>query len=154
MFTDVNFNSVSGKILPSLSVLDLSRDPRLSEKAPFSSGLVERVAGAATVPLNDLTCAQVRLLVGQGVGLQWLAKPVASFCAQHPRGQCDIFPGDLTVNALRYWRIFLSLAPRETKVMISADLEWLADDVAETNDPLFKEALQGLNAARSVVNSE
>jgi len=148
---DSNFQEVSGETLPASSILSLTGDQHLIGLHPGKTGLEARVAAAAVLPLNQLTCGQVRLLVGQQIGLRWLAKPVAAFCAQHSQAQCDIFPGDLTINALRAWETFLEYAPNETRKMISADLSWLVDDVAETSDGLFEEALQNLYAARAVI---
>lgn len=148
---EVNFDEVSGGSLPASSLLLLTGDQHLVSAPPGKSGLEARVAAAAVLPLNQLTCGQVRLLVGQQIGLRWLAKPVAAFCATHSLVQCDLFPGDLTVSALKAWKTLFEFAPAETRLMISADLNWIAEDVAETGDPFFKEALENLSAARTAI---
>jgi hypothetical protein len=145
---DQVFDTLSGGWLPADSLADLASAGGLITAAPSAVGLEGRLAAAALTPFNRLTCAQVRLLVGQQLGLEWLSRPVALFCAAHPRAQCDIFPGDLTVNALRAWRALVGFAPAETKQLVSGDFQWLSEQLQEEGDPLLREAVEGLRAAR------
>lgn len=52
------------------------------------------------MPFIAITYAQARVLVGQRFELEWVAASVAAFVALYPSAQCDLYPGDLTFNAL------------------------------------------------------
>ncbi|KQN82396.1 hypothetical protein ASE90_12105 [Sphingomonas sp. Leaf67] len=71
------------------------------------------------------------MLVGQRLGLRWLARPVTIFVKRHPLAECDLYSGDLTVIALVVWRDLATYAPNATRRMLAQDYEWLrreADD--------------------------
>ena len=114
-------------LMPSESLSELSGDTSLADPGLFPSGLVKRVAKAWVAPLADITCAQVRVLVGQKFGLEWLARPVALFVAGHPRAECDLYPGDLTRMTLGAAAEMLRYAPTETRTMLATDFGWMAE---------------------------
>jgi hypothetical protein len=70
------------------------------------------------------------MLVGQRFGLKWLAAPVATFVALYPQAECDLYPGDLSINALIVWREIFEHAPDEARSMLSADFSWIDDNIA------------------------
>lgn len=136
---------------PTSSLLALSGDTSLSEPN-FRSGLTERIAEAWTTPLPELTGAQVRVLVGQKLGLRWLAAPVSSFLHQNPRAECDLYPGDLMCAALHAHDQFLLFAPREMRAVLSDDFEWMEEEFASDRDGgMLREAMDDLKSARSAV---
>jgi len=147
-----NFNTLAGGSLPSFTLLEVTGDRKLASIAPADVGLEGRVATAARVPLNELSCEQVRLLVSQKTGLEWLAESVARFCMLYPQAECDIFPGDLTINALLAWECLYKFAPTATTQFIGGDFTWLIDQASEGQDALLEEALRGLEAAKVVVD--
>ncbi len=59
------------------------------------------------VPLNRLTVEDLRLLIGQGIGLQYLVPIALEFLEVDPLVEGDYFPGDLLKNVLAvkdaYW---------------------------------------------------
>ena len=136
------------KFSPPIGTLaSLSGDALLGRVGLFASGLQQRVAAAWNASLTDLTCGQVRMLVGQRLGLPWLAHPVATFVAIYPDAECDLYPGDLAVNALACWRELNTHAPAETLAMIKSDFRWLED----STDELAMEARDNLAEARAAI---
>lgn len=89
------------------------------------------------------------MLVGQRFGLQWLARPVVTFATRYPQAECDLYPGDLTVNALVVWRDLAAFEPRATRIMLAGDYGWLRRKADE--DPwagsILKEAVVALDEA-------
>lgn len=138
-------------VLPSATLQDLSGDGSLAGAGLFPSGLVMRVAKAWTTPLNRLTCAQTRVLVGQKFGLQWLAAPIAVFLRDHPRAECDLYPGDLMCAALRAHAELLRFAPVETRALLGDDFSWMAEEFAfDPDGTLLREATDDLTKARQL----
>jgi hypothetical protein len=137
--------------LPSATLEDLSGDGSLADAGLFPSGLVRRVAKAWTTPLNRLTCAQARVLVGQQFGLQWLAAPVAVFLSGHPRAECDLYPGDLMCVALRAHAELLRFAPVQTRALLGADFSGMAEEFAfDPDGTVLREATDDLATARKL----
>jgi hypothetical protein len=91
------------------------------------------------------------MLVGQRLGLRWLARPVATFVARYPQAECDLFPGDLTVNALLAWRDLAAFAPDATRAMLDGDFKWLRLQAKEDTgaDSILKLAVLALDNAAS-----
>ncbi|MCW1401659.1 hypothetical protein OKA06_04720 [Novosphingobium sp. MW5] len=89
--------------------------------------------------------------MGQRLGLEWLARPVARFVIDHPQAECDLFAGDLTVAALIAWSDMVNSAPDETMLMIAQDYEWLRREAQE--DPwegsILKLAVAALDEAET-----
>lgn len=141
------------RAFPSDTLLTLSGDVTLAEPT-FRSGLTLHLARAWTTPLDQLTCAHVRVLVGQGRGLRWIGGHAAAFVARYPEAECDYFPGDLTMAALRSWRELLRIAPDETRAMLEADMDWLIQTaLTEVPRGLATEAARALADAREFVEA-
>jgi hypothetical protein len=136
--------------LPAETLLDLSGDQsKLGWSWFFKSGLEKRIIAAWQQPLNELTCGQCRMLVGQRFGLKWLAAPVSTFVALYPQAECDLYPGDLSINALIAWREIFGHAPDEARQMLSADFSWINEEITDfTESDLFMRAKAGLRDAR------
>ncbi|WP_242414305.1 hypothetical protein [Sphingomonas panni] len=135
--------------LPPISLSELTGDIVKARIGFFRSGLERRLADAWHSPGTDLTCAQCRLLVGQRLGLRWLARPVATFAARYPQAECDLYPGDLTVNAIIAWRDLAAVAPEATRIMLAANYDWLRHeaDADRWADSILKQAVLALDAA-------
>ncbi|HVH49644.1 MAG TPA: hypothetical protein VM760_07185 [Sphingomicrobium sp.] len=101
--------------------------------------------------MADLTCAQCRMLVGQRLGLPWLAAPVATFVARYPQAECDLYPGDLTTAALIEWSEMARYAPSETAVMLASNFDWLRREADEEvgRHGIMKQAVAALDDARA-----
>ena len=73
----------------------------------YPTGLVKRCHELRKVPLNRLTVEDLRLLIGQGIGLPYLIPIALEFLEENPLAEGDYFPGDLLKNVLAvedaYW---------------------------------------------------
>lgn len=140
--------------LPDAALIDLTKDGRRASVGWFASGLELRIARAWTTPLAELSCAQARVLVGQELGLKWIAPAVAHFVTAHPQAECDLYPGDLTVVTLIAARHFVEFARPEAERMLEQDYNWLTEAFAD--DPtssLLRDALAGWAAGRALIGA-
>ncbi len=135
-----------GVDLPQASLLSLTGDEDSADAGWFASGLEQRIAVAWKKPLQDITCGEVRMLAGQRMAVAWLAKAIALFVARYPDAECDLYPGDLTENALSAWRELHAHAPAETRTMLAADFAFLVEEAVQSE--LSRDALDALAVAR------
>ena len=150
-FATVRFGSLLPESieLPSRTLQQLSGDNRLADAGVMPSGLQRRVAVAWTTEMAEMTCAHVRVLVGQQFGLPWLAAGVATFVLLHPRAETELYPGDLTAMALSAHAALLEFAPTETKAMLQADFNWMEQTYAfDDSRELLRGAQENLRRAR------
>lgn len=110
------------------------------------------MAEAWVLPTANLSCGQCRMLVGQRLGLQWLAGPVTRFVVEYPQAECDLYSGDLTVVALVVWRDLATFEPEATHRMLAQDYEWLRREANEEiwDGSILKQAVAVLDDAREV----
>lgn len=85
--------------------------------------------------------------------MKWLARPIAVFVSRYPFAECDLYPGDLSVNALRAWREFEMYAPKETALMIGTDFAALEKEASDDDYPqsIVREAVADLSEARKAL---
>jgi hypothetical protein len=140
---------VPDQTLPDASLCDLTGDTGKAKVSAFGSGLGRRVANAWIQPAADLTCGQFRMLIGQRLGLRWLVHPAVTFAVRYPQAECDLYTGDLTVNALIVWRDFAAVAPEATRLLLSQDYGWLRReaDQDQWEGSVLKEAVSALDGA-------
>ena len=86
--------------------------------------------------MTSLTCAEVCMLVGQELGMEWLAAPVATFLITSPHAQFRFYPGDLANAALKAHSQMLKYAQTETKLWLAQDFGWMAESYAFAGDVL------------------
>jgi hypothetical protein len=98
--------------------------------------------------MGDLTCEQVRLLVGRQRGLEHLADPVARFVMMMPRAWVTFYPGDMTAGALWAFPKILQYAPTEGLEMLKVDFAFLA-----AQKRLWPELKTALEEAQRLANS-
>lgn len=139
--------------LPNKSLAELTASKARKPSLFPVSSLQKRVERASIIPLSALDCGQCRMLVGQRFGLRWLARPVAVFVSRYPFAECDLYPGDLSVNALRAWRDFDMYAPKETALMIGTDFVALEKEASDDDDArsIVREAIAALTEARTAL---
>jgi hypothetical protein len=139
--------------LPTETLEQLTGDHSYAERHPDESGLMKRVRHAWTKPAHDLTCSEIRTLVLQKFGLEWLAPAVLEFVTKFPTADCGGYPGDLTVNSLLAWRRLYEVAPADTMSFINSDLTFLIEEVKaeDPDDPIsiVRDGVEELSAARS-----
>jgi hypothetical protein len=88
-----------GGLSPGASLAQVSGMP--AADPPYATDLVRRVEDARATPFRSLSCQQVRLLVGQKMGLQWLGRPALAFAARDPAAAITNYPGEMTLLCLR-----------------------------------------------------
>ncbi len=118
----------------------------------WDSGLVRRCVAAWAVPMRALTCAQVRVLTGQKLGLTWLAEPVAMFATRFPAMEVDLYPGDLTLAALRAFPDLLCIAPVSAHGLADANYGWMEEHYGKNDPGLLVDAQALVNAARALID--
>lgn len=73
----------------------------------FDSGLVSRCHGLRRVPLQQLTPGDMRVLIGQHVGLSHLVPLALDVLEREPLVDTELYPGDLLSAVLQlgreYW---------------------------------------------------
>lgn len=89
------------------------------------------------------------MLMGQRLGVPWLAAPIACFVGRYPQAECDLYPGDLTTNALLAWRDLARYAPTETAAMLALSYDWLRREAEEDewDRSILKKAIAALDEA-------
>jgi hypothetical protein len=69
--------------------------------------LVKKVYLFRKIPLKDLEPGQIRLLIGQDVGIQYLLPLALNILEKNPYTECDFFSGDLLKCVagidMKYW---------------------------------------------------
>jgi hypothetical protein len=136
--------------LPFETLQQLTGDHFYAQKHANESGLMERVRLAWTKPARDLSCDEVRTLVGQKLGLEWLAPSVAEFVTNFPAADCGRYPGDLAVVSLLAWRKLHATAPAETERMVVSDFSFLRDDPdAHDRTSILHDGVEALNEAQA-----
>ncbi|MDF7810910.1 contact-dependent growth inhibition system immunity protein [Hymenobacter sp. YC55] len=69
--------------------------------------LARRCSELREKPLKNYTVEDLRLMIGQGIGLSWLVPVAIEKLAENLFSEGDFYPGDLLINVLRietnYW---------------------------------------------------
>lgn len=108
------------------------------EPTSFPTKLVENVFSLRKVPIKDLDCNDIRILLSQNVGLQYLVPEALNYLEKNILEESLYYPGDLLLSVLRidagYWqqnkeieKDFSSLLKNEFKKL--SDTGDLDDDV-------------------------
>ncbi len=90
--------------------LALSLNTLLGQKkdsGPYPTPLAERCNEALDLPLKDLNWKQIRMLIGQDIGLVYLMPWAIDCLKKRPLCCVEFYPGDLMVACLQikreYW---------------------------------------------------
>jgi len=74
----------------------------------FKSSLIINCHAYRKIPLNAIEPRQIRLLIGQDLGVKYLLPLAVTILENDPHIQCDFFPGDLLLQVtkikLHYWK--------------------------------------------------
>lgn len=80
-----------------------------SDELEFPSNLVKNCHLYRKKALNSLTVEELRLLIGQNIGLPYLIPIALNILIENPFSKGDCYPGDLLQNILRsninYWKM-------------------------------------------------
>ena len=74
----------------------------------YHTHLVKECHRLRRIPLRDFTVEDLRIMIGQNIGLEYLAPLALERLQADPYAEGDYYPGDLLVNVLRsdagFWR--------------------------------------------------
>jgi hypothetical protein len=77
----------------------------------FTSRVVTNCHRLRRIPLRDFTVEDLRLMIGQGLGLEYLVPLAVEHLKENPFTEGDIYPGDLLKNVLGVGREFWAERP-------------------------------------------
>ena len=112
-------------------------------------GLVPLIETASNTPIRDLTCAQVRILASQKVGLPWLAEPICLFVKRYPLAEVEFYNGDLTLTVLKSIGDYIELVPQLAAELAQANYDWMRTEFSFDPENLLPDALSAVEAARA-----
>lgn len=96
------------------------RGQHLAASSADTSALITRCEALLDTPLQDYSIEDVRLLVGQQIGLPWLVPLALTYLTHNLFSEGHYYAGDLLASLLRldndYWRVH----PTEEKTFKSA----------------------------------
>ena len=67
----------------------------------YPSRLVKKAHALRKTPLDDFTVEDLRLMIGQSIGLQYLLPRAMAVLANDPLAEGDFYPGDLLVQVVK-----------------------------------------------------
>ena len=115
------------------------RDKSLEELgAVRSSGLegdsylLSQLRRLRTVPLKELRIEDIRLLIGQSLGLEFLVPMALDHLEAHPLAAGDFYPGDLLKNVVEASESFWNNHPELRQRLVNA-LERALERVRRVN---------------------
>jgi hypothetical protein len=87
----------------------------------YDSHLVRTCHRLRKKPIGQLSVEDLRIMIGQGIGLQWLIPLPLDILEVNPLSQGDFYPGDLLASVLRAPRTFWEYDPesqdRATRIL-------------------------------------
>jgi hypothetical protein len=82
----------------------------------YASSLVTNVHRLRGVPLKQFRLEDLRLMIGQQVGIEYLVPRALDHLEEHPLAEGDFYPGDLLASVARlpddFWSAHRQLIPR------------------------------------------
>ena len=94
----------------------------------YDSHLVTECHRLRNVPLKDLGIEDLRLLIGQQIGLPYLISLALDQLASNPWAEGDLYPGDLMKRVAEvpasYWTENPEMIPRFQSVLDEAENRW------------------------------
>ncbi|HEX8191745.1 MAG TPA: hypothetical protein VF552_02495 [Allosphingosinicella sp.] len=117
------------------------------------TGLVRDAAAAWDTPYAELTCEQVRLLLGQKMALAVLARPILSFIARCPRAAITNYAGEMERLVLAAAAEFLTHERAAFRAWLAGDFSWMEDTFGSSR-PLLREAKEALASARRIAGCD
>ncbi|MDR7219973.1 contact-dependent growth inhibition system immunity protein [Aminobacter aminovorans] len=110
-----------------------------ASKEPAPTPLVERCEIALDTRLRDFSKEQIRLLIGQEIGLEYLVPKALAILTEDPMIGVTHYPGDLLSACLRVNKDFWALEPR-LRHQLLAQVENL--DLSGDDEDVAAEELQ------------
>ena len=86
-------------------------DPPAWREPEYDSHLVLTCHRLRRKPLKEFSSEDLRIMIGQGIGLPWLVPIALETLERNPLAEGDLYPGDLLASVLRLERGFWSSKP-------------------------------------------
>jgi hypothetical protein len=86
-------------------------DPPAWGEPKYDSYLVSTCHNLRRKPLHDFSAEDLRIMIGQGIALQFLVPIAIELLERDPLTQGDFYPGDLLGNVLRAGPLFWAQHP-------------------------------------------
>ena len=113
--------------------------------------LVPMIHRLRHVPLKKFGIEDLRILIGQGIGLPWLVPLALEHLEKHPFAAGDFYPGDLLKNVATIPKEFWSGRPElrdQLKRALSRALERIHKiDTVSNLEPKLRSALQEMETS-------
>lgn len=91
---------------------------------PYDSSLVKNCYRLRRVPLKDFSTEDLRIMIGQEIGLKYVLPIALVYLEKDPLAQGDFYPGDLLKNVLgisrEFWRHHSELKERMDAIIEKA----------------------------------
>jgi len=91
---------------------------------PYDSSLVKHCHRLRRVPLEDFSIEDLRIMIGQEIGLKYLVPIALVELEKEPLAEGDFYPGDLLKNVLgvsrEFWRQHSELKERMDAIVEKA----------------------------------
>jgi hypothetical protein len=101
----------------------------------FPTPLVEKCYTCRTIPINELSVEQIRLLLGQKIGIKFLLHKAIQFLQEDILSEGDFYPGDLLVCVLcldlNDWKDNAKLRTQFERLLSEKESEIIASDDTE-----------------------
>lgn len=81
----------------------------------FESHLIATCHKLRRIPLKQFTIENLRMMIGQNIGLKFLVPIALQYLHAHPLAEGDYYPGDLLVSLLRVEADFWKTNPELSK---------------------------------------
>jgi len=94
------------------------------DNGPYPTSMVEKANKALKKPIQELTSSEIRLLIGQNMGLEYVVPLALEILASDPMIDATYYPGDLLSTCLNadreFWQKNSDLRKALTVTAISA----------------------------------
>jgi hypothetical protein len=108
-------------------------DPPAWGEPEFDSYLVTTCHRLRRKPIDEFTVEDLRIMIGQGIGLDWLVPLALEVLEQDPLSEGDFYPGDLLGSVLQVPGELWS-RKREWRDRVKAVLDDLTEAPEELSD--------------------
>lgn len=136
-----------GALCPDSTLARLSGHP--AAEPPYLTPLIRHVEQAWCTPLRLLTCEQVREMLGQKMGLEWLGPPILEFLKQQPEAEIMNYPGEMVLLSLRASEEMHAVCGASyARWLLAGNFDWM-DRIFGWDADLLDAARTSLDAARA-----
>jgi hypothetical protein len=100
--------------------------------------LVEEIHRLRSVPIGQMTTEDLRLLLGQQIGTEWLMPLALERLERDPLAEGDFYPGDLLMGVLRTQEGYWPTHPEPSQALKRVRLRLL--EISDVPDRLLSDA--------------